>query len=131
ATYHHRFDAPLQSDIASMAGTVSGWVRSSADAASCAGDAAEAVAGAGGTPGQGATLALPADVSWTEGGVVAPPVAARAPRTVADDVVTRAAKARRSGSPGALLLGGSAVRAAGLRAASAVAQATGAKLLCE
>src|SRR6266478_439701 len=27
ATYHKRFDAPLESDIGALAGTVSGWVR--------------------------------------------------------------------------------------------------------
>src|ERR671924_489812 len=27
ATYHKRFDAPLESDIEALAGTVSGWVR--------------------------------------------------------------------------------------------------------
>jgi acetolactate synthase-1/2/3 large subunit len=50
---------------------------------------------------------------------------------VADDVVERAAKVLRSGEPCALLIGGSAMRTAGLRAASRISVATGAKLLGE
>jgi acetolactate synthase-1/2/3 large subunit len=51
ATYHQRFDAPLQSDITAVAGAVSGWVRTSADVASLARDGADAVAAACGPPG--------------------------------------------------------------------------------
>ena len=51
ATYHARYDAPLQSDIASIAGAVSGWYRSSARADDVAADAADAVAAAMGPPG--------------------------------------------------------------------------------
>src|SRR2546423_6298809 len=36
ATYHKRFDAPLESDIEALAGTVSGWVRRSARSADAA-----------------------------------------------------------------------------------------------
>src|SRR6516164_6002926 len=41
ATYHKRFDAPLESDIEGLAGTVSGWVRRCARSAG-AGDTAPA-----------------------------------------------------------------------------------------
>ena len=43
ATYHKNYDAPLESDIDSVAGTVSGWLRRSVDVAEVATDAAEAV----------------------------------------------------------------------------------------
>ena len=66
ATYHARYDAPLQSDIASIAGTVSGWYRSTARADDVASDAADAVVAALGPPGCVATLVLPADASWSE-----------------------------------------------------------------
>ncbi|HEY9388187.1 MAG TPA: thiamine pyrophosphate-binding protein, partial [Mycobacteriales bacterium] len=59
ATYHKRLDAPLESDIDALAGTVSGWVRRSARPADVAADAAEAVAAAMTPPGQIATLILP------------------------------------------------------------------------
>ena len=41
ATYHKKYDAPLESDIDSVAGTVSGWVRRSMHRADVAGDAAD------------------------------------------------------------------------------------------
>ena len=66
ATYHARHDAPLQSDIASIAGAVSGWYRSTTRADDVAADAADAVAAAFGPPGRVATLVLPADASWSE-----------------------------------------------------------------
>jgi acetolactate synthase-1/2/3 large subunit len=65
ATYHARFDAPLQSDIASIARPVSGWYRSTARADDVAADGADAVAAALGPPGCVATLVLPADASWS------------------------------------------------------------------
>jgi len=46
ATFHKRLDAPLESDIDALAGSVSGWVRRSLRSADVAGDAAEAVAAA-------------------------------------------------------------------------------------
>jgi acetolactate synthase-1/2/3 large subunit len=131
ATYHHQFDAPLDSDIDSLANNVSGWLRTSKRPEDVAGDAADAVAAARRPPGQVATLVLPADVSWLEG---AAPVAPRAvpPRTgVSDDAVAVVAKALRSGEPVAFLMGGAAVREAGLRAAARIAAAAGATVLGE
>src|SRR6516162_4272234 len=43
ATYHHRYDAPLASDVAAFARTVSGWVYSSPSALTVAADGARAV----------------------------------------------------------------------------------------
>src|SRR6266511_3421868 len=44
ATYHEQYDAPLQSDIASAASSVSGWMRASQRTADVARDAVDAVA---------------------------------------------------------------------------------------
>jgi acetolactate synthase-1/2/3 large subunit len=128
---HKEHDAPLESDIESVARNVSGWIRTSQATAAVAGDAAEAVAAATGPPGQVATLILPADVSWTDGAEPAPPRPARERAVVAEDVVDRVAKVLVSGEPCVLLVGGSAMRARGLEAASRVANAIGAKLLGE
>ena len=132
ATYHTRYDAPLESDIASIAGAVSGWYRSTARADDVAADAADAVAAALGPPGCVATLVLPADASWSEStqGPCAPRPVGR-PATVPADTVEETAKALRSSERSALLLGGTALRAEGLRAASRVATASGATLLGE
>jgi acetolactate synthase I/II/III large subunit len=137
ATTHAKYDAPLQSDIAAIAGAVSGWVRHSALASEVAADAAAAVAAA--RAGQVATLILPADVSWdpldgpdgTGGDAAREPLPA-APRPRADpDAVRAAADALSSGEPCLLLVGGDATRAAGLAAADRIAAATGARVLAE
>src|SRR5258708_24581721 len=52
ANYHKRFDAPLESDIDGLAGSVSGWVRRCARSADAGSDTAEAVAAALRPPGQ-------------------------------------------------------------------------------
>ncbi len=70
ATYHKKYDAPLESDIDALAGTVSGWVRRTGTAEHVAVDAAEAIAASKVGP-QISTLILPADASWSDGGVAA------------------------------------------------------------
>jgi acetolactate synthase-1/2/3 large subunit len=131
ATYHRHYDAPLTSDIESLARNFSAWFRSSASTAALPRDAAEAVAAALSTPGRVATLVLPADVSWDEGGVPAAPTVPLAAGQVADEIVVAAADALRSGEPAALLVGGRAVRERGLVAAHRAAATTGAKVLGE
>jgi acetolactate synthase I/II/III large subunit len=132
ATDHVRYDAPLQSDIEALARTVSGWVRTCGTTRDLAQDAVRAVAAA--SRGQVATLVLPADVSWGANGEPASPRPAIPPEEVSDDQV-RAAADVLSGRPGGegvlLLLGGKALTARGLTAASRVSAATGARLLAE
>jgi acetolactate synthase I/II/III large subunit len=130
ATYHTQYDAPLQSDIESVARNVSGWLRTPTSTSELALDAADAVMAALGPPGQVATLILPADVSWGEGAEPVKPDSSATRRDVGD-VVDAVAKVLVSEEPSALLLGGSATRERGLAAASRVANATGAKLLGE
>ncbi|HEY0574919.1 MAG TPA: acetolactate synthase large subunit [Pseudonocardia sp.] len=133
ATYHKQYDAPLESDIDSVAGTVSGWVRRTERVEDVATDTAAAIAAASGPPGQVVTLMLPADVSWGEGASPAGRVAPDGitlPR-VSAEAVAGAAKALRSGEQAVLLIGGDATREPGLSAAARIAEATGAKLLCE
>jgi acetolactate synthase I/II/III large subunit len=142
ATYHKRFDAPLESDIESLATPMSGWLHRCSDLGGLRSDVETAVLKAWGPPGQVATLIIPADLSWLEVGESAshdPAITARAQsavsipraRSVEPDVVEEIAKALRSGGRTALLIGGKATRKRGLEAASRVAASTGAKLLCE
>jgi acetolactate synthase I/II/III large subunit len=130
ATYHKRYDAPLESDIDALAGTVSGRVHRSVGPQQVGADTVAAVRAAVGPPGQVVTLILPADVSWTDGAQSAALEAPAGQSTTAADV-TVAAKALKSGSPAVLLIGGDATREPGLRAAARITEATGAKLLCE
>ena len=131
ATFHKRFDAPLDSDIEASAGTTAGWLCTSARPEDVARDAAEAVAAAFGPPGRIATLILPADVSWSDATGPAAPVAPTARAGVDDARLANVAAILASGEPTAVLVGGTVTRERGLIAASRVAQATGAKLLGE
>ena len=132
ATYHTPYDAQLQSDIETVARNVSpSFVRTSASTAQLGQDAQEAIAAARGLPGQVATLILPADVSWGEGGVPCPPPPLAAPRAADESAVKAIAALLRSGQKAALLLGGHALREPALLAASRIGTTTGAKLLAE
>lgn len=126
ATYHKRYDAPLESDIEAVAGSLNGWMRRSSSAADAGADAAAAVAAAQDAPGRVATLILPADASWSDSGQVCPPVPPRPPKPVGNRTVQTIAEIMRNGEPVVLLIGGAACREAGLRATSRIAAATGA-----
>src|SRR6266700_4124878 len=121
ASYHKRYDAPLESDIEAMAGAVAGWVRRAVRAADVGADAADAVAAVMAPPGRVATLILPADVSWSEGAEPAAPAAVRAPAPASEDAVSAAASVLRGGEPCVILLGRAGVRRPGLEAASRLA----------
>jgi acetolactate synthase-1/2/3 large subunit len=131
ATYHTQYDAPLQSDIETVARNVSTWVRTSTSAGDLARDAVDAVIAAKGPPGQVATLILPADVSWSEGAESAGPVQPAAAPVASADAVEAVAQALRGGERTAILLSGSALRERGLLAAGRIAATTGTKLLAE
>jgi acetolactate synthase-1/2/3 large subunit len=131
ATYHKQYDAQLESDIETVARNVSSWIRSSDSTKAVSMDAAEAVAAAMGPPGQVATLVLPADVSWSEGGEPAPPVDPAPAAPVDPALVDELASILRSEEPACLFIGGRACRAEALVDASRIANTTGAKLLAE
>ncbi|MCB4363918.1 acetolactate synthase large subunit [Hydrogenophaga taeniospiralis] len=136
ATHHTRYDAQLQSDIETVARNVSpGFVRTSQTTAALCRDAADAITAARGLPGQVATLILPADVSWGEGGEPCPPPPLPQPEAASDATVATIAQAiadaARSGRKTAFLLGGQALREPGLLAAARVAAHSGVKLLAE
>ncbi|MFE4722870.1 acetolactate synthase large subunit, partial [Streptomyces sp. NPDC056728] len=131
ATHHKKYDAPLESDIDPVAGSVSGWVRRSDRVAEVGADAAAAVAASMKAPGQVATLILPADASWDEGGQVAEPLPSRTSAAPGPQTVSSIADILRSGEPAALLIGGPACREPGLLATSRIANATGVRALVE
>jgi acetolactate synthase I/II/III large subunit len=131
ATYHTRYDTPLQSDIETVARNVSTWVRTSRTTEELARDAVDALAAATRPPGQVATLIVPADVSWQDGAEpAAPPEPARSP-AISSDIIEAAAKAIRGSRRTGILLGGKALRERGLLASARIAAATGTKLFAE
>ena len=131
ATYHRHYDAPLSSDIESIARPVSAWVKTCEDSRAVAAEGAAAITAARAAPGGVATLILPADTAWGEGGDVAP-VSAIPERAKADeDAVRAAADALRSGEPAVLFLGDRTLRQEGLDLAARIAAATGARVIAQ
>ncbi len=132
ATYHVRYDAQLQSDIETVARNVSpGFVRTSRSTDELCRDAVDAVQAAKGPPGQVATLILPADVSWGEGGVPQAAPRMEAPSATDAATVQAIAAAIRLGGRTAILLGGGALRENALQTAARIAAHSGVKLLAE
>ena len=131
ATFHRPLDAPLTADTEGWARPVSGWTRTASHAGSVGADAAQAVQAALTPPGQIATLILPSDTSWDEGGVIAarlPAPAAALPDAGGIDAVARVL---RSGEPTMLIMSGRALRADPLAIAGGICAATGARMLAQ
>ena len=129
ATFHLPHDTPLTSDIEAIARPFSKWLRTSRAASEIGRDAAEAIIAARTPPGRIATLIVPADIAWSNGGTVASISALPAPRLPDDAIIERAATMLRSGLPTGVLLAGSALHGTGLAAAGRIAASTGARLL--
>lgn len=130
ATGHRRLDAPLTSDILSLARTVSTSTRTVMPGRGAGAETAAAVADSlGPVPGV-ATLLLPADAAWEETDTPTPSLSphARPARQHAPPDAVIAALRR----PGAvLLLGHGAVQGEALRMAGRIARATGAALVAQ
>ncbi len=131
ATFHKQYDAPLNSDIASVAHTVSAWMKTSTSAAEIGADTAAAIAAARGAPGQIATLILPADVAWSEAGGEPALVDPIPPSPVAVSTIDAIAAVLRSGEPAALLLNGRALREPQLVLAGRIGKRASARVLCD
>lgn len=130
-TQHLGFDAPLTADIEAFARPVSAWVRTLEHATAMGEVASAAVAAALGPPGKVATLIVPADFSWSEAGEPGGPAPRRGASLPDAGRVRDAVCALRSGRAAALLLGGSALQARGLRAAERVRAATGVRVFAD
>lgn len=131
ARHHVQFESPLKSDIQSIAGAVSHWVRTTADAACVGADGAAAIAAARTPPGQIATLILPADTAWGDGGVVGGIPTISEPETVADDEIEQAIAALRDDGPTLLLLSSAALFEEPMEIAARIAARTGCDVLAE
>ncbi len=128
ATYHRPLDAPLTADSEGWARGVSAWVRTSRRASEVGADAAVAVQAARAGHGRIATMILPSDTCWDEGGVVAAALPVPPAPAVAPSSVETIARVLRSGEPAVLLLGNAALRATAVADAQRIAAATGARV---
>jgi acetolactate synthase-1/2/3 large subunit len=106
---HVAYDSPLTADVGALVGATSEWHAFGTAPARIGRDAARGVEAAGNAYGQVASLVLPADVSWSDGGVEALPSAPRSPAAPEPKEIARVAKALRSGRKALILLGTPAV----------------------
>jgi acetolactate synthase-1/2/3 large subunit len=130
ATYHRQYDAPLNSDIATLVRPNSIWAKSADSPDAVAGLAAEAVAASYGPPGGPVALILPADSAWLE--TSAEPVIAQKPVRPAPraDAIEAAARALKAAKKPVLLLGGQAALGEALEQAGRM-QAAGVQVLSD
>jgi acetolactate synthase I/II/III large subunit len=131
ATYHKGFDPPLAQDTQALAKTVSHFVKTSRKSTDVGRHAAEAVQAARTSPGQIATLILPSDASWNEGGKIATPLPAVKQRRISQTNIRKAAKILREKSNVLLLLGGKALLHAPQQHASAIQAKTNCRVSAE
>ncbi|MGO4833303.1 acetolactate synthase large subunit, partial [Rhizobiaceae sp. 2RAB30] len=132
ATYHLVHDAPLTSDIESLARPMSGWVGRVESADHVGIRTAEAIAAARAVRGQIATLILPADTAWNETAAPVPQrVAAPVPGAPDDKRIAAAAQALRSGKSTVIIATGPALREAKLEVLDRIAAKTGARLMAQ
>ena len=129
ATYHAPLDPPLAADTEGLARSVSHWVRKSHSPLDVGADGAAAVHAARSAPGRIATLVLPADASWNEGGLVGTPLPVAPPARVSPETIRAVAGTLHRREPTVIVLSGGALSERGLLAAQRIAHATGARLL--
>jgi acetolactate synthase-1/2/3 large subunit len=144
ATYHRKYDAPLQSDIHSIAKPVSDWIGDPSTGEEAISKTREAFAVAMRPNGGLSTLIVPADVAWSEMTVIGdrdsglgnrdsrkPKTENRKPAPVDMALVREAAAALKSGEPAVLIIGGHAGLEKPLKLAAAIAAKTDARLFSD
>lgn len=132
ATYHRKYDAPLQSDIHAIAKSVSDWIGDPVSPEDAIVKTRQAFDIAMRPNGGLATLIAPADIMWSD----TPPQSParppkRAPKKVDQAQIKQAAAALKSGEPAVLLIGGHAGLERPLAIAAAIAEKTGARLFAD
>jgi len=128
AVYHRPFDSPLTADTEGLARASSHWVRTSASSAQVGADGAQAVQAARSAPGHIASLILPADTAWGDGGVVVNALPVPMRDAVAPEVLAHLVQLLRRREPTVMVLSGQALSEAGQQAAHRISLATGVSL---
>ncbi len=131
ATYHARFDPPLATNTVALAKSSSHWVKTVQKSADAGKAAADAIRATRTSPGQIATLILPSDASWNEGGKVAAPLKPKPAPKIDMRNVRKATRILRGKRNVLLLLGGSALMAEPQKHAAAIQAKTGCRLMAE
>ena len=131
ATYHAKYDPPLATNTLALAKSSSHWVKSARKSADVGRLAAEAIQAARTSPGNIATLILPSDASWNEGGRIAAPLKEKPTPKLDMRNLRKAAKVLREKNNVLILLGGQALMAGPQRHAAAIQAKAGCRLMAE
>ncbi len=133
ATFHRKHDAPLQSDIHSVAKPVSDWIGDPVSGEDAIHKTRQAFEVAMRPNGGMSTLIVPADIAWSDMGAVPPRKSGPKPsaKPVDQKLIREAAAALKSGEPAILLVGGHGGLDKPMRLASAIAEKTGARLFTD
>jgi acetolactate synthase-1/2/3 large subunit len=131
ATYHHGFDAPLESDVKGLATPMSKFFKSSEITEDLCGDVASGITAAMSFPRGVATVVLPADLAWTDGAVPTVAEPAKAKVNPDDEILENVVQIIKSGEPTAMLLGNNALTKEGILMAAKICGATSIKLFAE
>ena len=131
ATWHIAADAPLNSDIESLARPVSQWLHRNKSSEELAGDTARAISAASGYPGRIATLIVPHDAQIGPASDGAHQAPADGPASVEREQITKTIEILKTSRRPLLFLGGEALSSRGLSAAERISRGFGCKLMCE
>lgn len=131
ASYHREMNPPLARDIERLASVVSPWVRTAHQAHEVGAVTAEAIKACRGHPAEIATVILPSDACWSDGGQVAAASARSSATAVMQSTVEKIAGVLKTGESCLFVLGGRALRADGLELARRLSLKTGADFRAE
>ena len=128
---HQHYDAPLTTDIRSIAAQTSDCVYRASNIRTVGADTARAIQAATENNGQVATLILPANVAWEEGAVPASTLPEKQKARVDEQIIREVRDAFKKRTRIAFLLRDDALKDNGLRTAGKIAEATGARLFSD
>lgn len=130
ASWHLPLGASLTSDLPGLSASISDWTKYSAAPGDIGRDTAEAYRVAMAKNGQIATLVLPADTTWTTGGVPTGPLPPEPLNPMPATDIANAAKILTSGRRIAMLVTGPSLIGEGREACTRIAAKTGVKIFC-
>jgi len=128
---HLKLESPLTSDIEAIAKPMSHWVKTSKNSKNISKDGAEAIYIANSAPGKIASLILPADTAWGDGGDIVEAKAALPRNKIGKDKVYQIAKILKNGKFSTLVLGGQALNEKCIELAGRIAKKVGCGIITE
>jgi len=128
---HLKVEFPLTSDIEAIAHPMSHWVKTSIKSMDVSKDGAEAIEVAKKAPGKIASLILPADTAWGEGGDVVKAKYRDTRNKIDEATIKKVAKFLTNGKYSTLILGGGALTEEATLLAGKISSKTGCGIITE